>query len=225
MNNGLSLEFPVTVRRTGKSDVMGILEFLTATECRFRSLVPFAQDERIELRLSVVGGPRLDATGRVLSSTISGTRHYHDVALDAMPGKKADEFVAAIAELSARHSERRVLPEVPATKGLVRSSVRVGVHEDVRFTAGGTTGDATATNISTGGMLMACLAELPVGATVDLMFALGGGTPNAVKGRVVAFHAGTAGAHQYNVAFFGVDDAVRERISAYVASKATQPVR
>lgn len=221
MNNGLSLEFPVTIKRAGKPDVMGILEYLTASECRFRSLVAFERDEAVQLRLSITGGPRIEASGRILSTTISGTRHYHDVAIDPMSAEHSDAFVSSIADISARHSERRVLPEVPATKGLVRSSVRIALHEDVRFAASRAAGTGTATNISTGGMLMAAMERIDVGEAIELRFALERGPENFVRGRIVAFHSGSVGVHQYNIAFFGVDEAVRDRIAAYVSSRAS----
>ena len=224
MNNGLSLEFPVVIKHSGKTDVMGILEFLTATECRFRSLIGFDHREQITLQLTVHGGPRLECSGVVASSSATGARQYHDVALAPMSAEKTELFVGAIAEISRRHSERRTLPEVPATKGLTRSSVRVALHMEVDYSTASARGTGTATNISTGGMLLAAIDKIDVGATLEVRFRLPDTCEmNAVRGRIVAFHTGT-GAYQYNIAFFGVEGPVRERISEFVASKAVLPV-
>ena len=215
-----SLECPTMVKANGASPVMAIVEALSLSACRMRSVAVFQPADSVEFELAVHGAAKISVRGRIASREVKGARSIYEVTIEA-DGPLERRNIADVAESARRHAAGRRDPDVPTNNGLTRSSVRVPVDIRVQYRIGDASAKiASATNLSTGGMLMTCKELLPVGTTLDLRFALrsSGATPGdvSVRARIVAYHGPFQAEYKYNIAFFSIDDATRERLGAFV---------
>lgn len=115
------------------------------------------------------------------------------------------------------------LPEEAVVHAEQRAHPRVSANFPLEFHIGpGPAGAAAAVNISVGGLMMHSAQEVAVGTTLALRFRLtqSDGQELTVRSRVVARQRAADGAFHYNLAFFGVDSAVRSRIAEFVAAAA-----
>jgi hypothetical protein len=125
------------------------------------------------------GQAAIRARGRVVSRTQSGPRFIYRIVLDRMNGRETDELARALAILHRKPLPARPLAQlgtIPTTDGLVRSSIRASAefpivyrtaHEDGRV--------ATASDVSTGGMLMTSGDALLNGMPLEVRFTLPSG--------------------------------------------------
>lgn len=202
----------------GASPVMAIVEDLTTTMCRLRSMSSFDVGDTAAFEFTLRGAPKLPLAGRIASISVNGPRRTYTIAFDARDHHQTDR-IAVVLDMARRFAESHHHDvQVAAPAGLIRSSVRI-VHEtDVRYRSGDAAArSARMTNISSGGILMNSSDDIPVGTSVELRFSL----PNAVDPIVV--HARVV-AHQtlspnYNMAFFQINEATRQTIEAFVASR------
>lgn len=211
-----SLECPTMIKSAAREPAMAILETLSGTDCRFRSIVGFELGEAVEFDLALHGAPRIVVRGRVTSRVESGPRTICAVAIDASQSDVAADILEA-AEMALRQARSRSLNDVPTGNGLTRASVRVAVTMDVEYSvSGGTVRRAAATNVSTGGMLMRANADLAVGASLDVAFKLPG-TSDALRlrARIVATQP-DGDLRRYNVAFHSLDAASVRAIERFV---------
>ena len=197
------------VRADGGAPVMAIIEHVSAHECRLRSAIVFQIGARLDFTVSVHGAPTVALSGNVLSRKENGARHAYVLTVSATP-----EQMEAIAKANdAARARTAHTPDILTGNGLTRAALRIPVDFDVRYTQPGTaTATARATNISTGGVLMNTTAQLPVGASIEMQFLLGGERV-AVRGRIVAHQEMSP---NYNVAFYEISDEAREAIARFV---------
>jgi PilZ domain len=209
---GASLEAPTMVTAAGGTPVMAIVENVTTTFAQMRSVNRFDVGTNVEFGIVLRGAPPIAVRGSIRSCTQNGPRFHYDVTLHATPDESA-AIERAVRSAQARASGR--VADVPTGNGLTRSSIRVPVDFRLRYTvAGGATFDASATNISTGGILLNAREELAVGTSLELRFLLGS-TPVEVRGRIVAHQVESP---NYNIAFYDVRDDVKEALARFVNS-------
>jgi hypothetical protein len=207
-----SLEVPTMVSDgRGTSSVMAIIEHLSPSECRMRSVHGFPVGGQIEFTVSVHGAAPVPLRGEIAASKQNGARYAYVVVL-----QNATDHAEAIAKANGA-ARARAQAEVKSIEGLTRSSVRVPVDFMLRYKQLGLGARAAhAINLSTGGVHMNTDDEIPVGASIDLEIPLGG-QHVSVRGRIVAHQAMSP---NYNVAFFEVTNEARENLARFVGNAA-----
>jgi uncharacterized protein (TIGR02266 family) len=211
-----SLESPtmIKVNETG-SPVMGIVEEVTSTQIRLRSMSNFKEGDTLSFDLTLRGAPKTPIKGRVTSAGTSGTRKTYVISLKELAHEKQRDVNSALDAAKSFHGRNHHDGE--HLGGLTRSSIRVPVEMDVQFSHDGVVDTGRSTNISTGGLLMNFGKAIPIGTSVEVMFTLPG-QPRELKAhaRIIAHQQQTP---NYNVAFHSIDDAVRTAIAQFVALK------
>jgi hypothetical protein len=212
-----SLEIPTMIKvNAASAPVMGIIEEVTNTQVRLRSMSAFVEGDKLEFDLTLRGAPKTHLSGRITSAAQSGTRKVYVLSLKDLP-QEQQRVIGAAATAAKEHV--RANHDGEQTGGLTRSSVRVPVQMDVHFTLGGGAEQiGRATDISTGGILLNYHTNIPVGTEVDLSFRL----PNTdrdfkAKARVVAHQQQSP---NYNMAFHSIDESVRTAIGFFVSTAA-----
>ena len=212
-----SLEIPTMIKvNAASAPVMGIIEEVTSTQVRLRSMSAFVEGDKLEFDLTLRGAPKTHLVGRITSAAQSGTRKVYVLSLkDLAPEQQRVISTAATTAKEHGHANH----DGEQLGGLTRSSVRVPVNMDVRFTLnGGAEQIGRATDISTGGILLNFTSDIPVGAAVDLHFRLpGGDREHHAHARVVAHQQQSP---NYNMAFHSIDESVRTAIAFYVSTAA-----
>jgi PilZ domain len=207
-----SLEAPTMVSVGGGAPVMAIIEAATQSECRMRSMNAFEVGDRLEFPLAVHGAPTLALSGVVVNRKRIGPRYAYVLALQPEP-VQAEALARATQTAHARTPGHT--PDVHTDNGLTRTSIRIPVDFEVRYTLSGSPGrGAQATNISTGGVLMRTTDELPVGTSLELQLSLGE-EHVSVHGRIVAHQHSTP---NYNVAFYHMTNEARDLIARFIES-------
>ena len=195
---------------TGGSPVMAMIENLSGTECRMRSVNVFAIGAHIAFELAVHGAPTLALQGTIASIKQNGPRFSYVVSLHGTPAQA--DAIRQTVEL-ARSRAGRQTADVKTDNGLTRASVRIPVDFELQYTRpGGTSRTARALNISAGGIYMNVADDIPVGTALQLDVPLGSERVR-VHGRVVSHQAASP---NYNVAFYEMTGEVRERIAAFI---------
>ena len=172
-----SLEHPTSVRTKGASAAGAIIEYISASECRLRTVVFFDRGEAVEFDIDVPGGRRFTALGHVADRTSKPPRFVYRVRFDRMSGREIDELARAVAEmhrLQARgRSHRRAIENLPTTDGLVRANPRVVTHFPIFYRGArerikaGKAGD-----VSAGGLSITCSDAFLPGEVLELRFTL-----------------------------------------------------
>jgi hypothetical protein len=192
----------------GAPSVMVIVEHLKSSECRMRAITPFEIGTRVECAVTVYGAPTVPIQGTIATREQRGPRYIYTVSVQSAPGQ-----IEAIATLNATAQARARSGDVQTASALTRSSVRVPVNFELRYSlSGGMPRPARATNISTGGILMNCSDALKVGTALDLEIPLDAERIK-ISGRIVAHQASSP---NYNIAFFEVKEETREKIARFV---------
>lgn len=208
-----SLESPTMIRIDDAPPVMGIIEHLTPSECRLRTMTAFDVGANAAFEFTPYGAPKLAVHGKIVSREAAGSRYVYVLVLPAL-AKEASAALTAAVQQTRSHAER-TRTEVRATPGLTRTSVRVRADFDLSYATGEhSERRARATNISAGGILMNCGDAIVVGSSLRLRFTLPGATEEtAVYARVVAHQEASP---NYNLAFYDVDAATRAAIERFV---------
>ncbi len=212
-----SLEIPTMIKvNAASAPVMGIIEEVTSTQVRLRSMSTFAEGDKLEFDLTLRGSPKQHLSGRIASAGQSGTRKVYVLSLKDLPQEQ--QHALGTAAMAAKAHVQANQDGQP-TGGLTRSSVRVPVDMEVRFKLdGGAEQIGRATDISTGGILLNFQTNIPVGTAVDLAFRLPGGDRDYnATARVVAHQQQSP---NYNMAFYSIDESVRAAIFAFVVTVA-----
>lgn len=206
-----SLEAPTMVSAGGgSSPVMAIVEYLSAHECRMRSVNPFGIGAIIDFSVAIHGAPTVPLRGTVVASKQNGARFSYVVSLQSS-NAQADAIAKVTEVAQARKSAHA--PDVATADGLTRASVRVPVDFEVRYARlGASPREARAINISTGGVHMNTPDDIPVGTSIDLEIPLGD-QPVRVRGRIVAHQEMSP---NYNVAFFDLNAEARDIIARFI---------
>jgi PilZ domain len=209
-----SLESPTMISTGGDVSVVAIIEQITATECRLRSVTARAVGEIVEFAFAVPGASQTHLRGKIVSFTQVGPRYVFKISLDTSAAQA--EAIAASLEVAKARAQRQS-HDTPTGNGLTRSSVRVPVDCAVSYCKAGEVAsrNARATNLSAGGILMNCADDLNVGGSYELRFSLDG-VRIAVHGRVVAHQERSP---NYNIAFHDVGEETRAAITHFVASR------
>lgn len=210
-----SIEYPTMLRVDGKPPAMAIIETLSPTECRLRSVAILELDTHVECDFSVQGAAKVVVRGRVALRTQHGARNSYRIALDSMSLKEKSDLGEA-AQAAVRHAATRLVADVPSAHGLTRASVRVPVDMAVTYrNERNESHRGKATNLSAGGMFFRTDEPLDIGASLQLAFVLAS-SEVGVHGRIVAHHQSADGSFDYNIAFHGMEPGTRDAISAYV---------
>ena len=198
----------------GDGSVMAIIEQITAAECRMRSVTARAVGEIVEFAFAVPGAPQTHLRGKIVSFTQVGPRYVYKISLDTSAAQA--EAISASLEVAKARAERQS-HDTPTGNGLTRSSVRVPVDCALSYSKAGevASGNARATNLSMGGILMNCADDLDVGGSYELRFSLEG-VRIAVHGRVVAHQERSP---NYNIAFHDIGEETRSAITHFVESR------
>ncbi len=192
----------------GASSVMAIIEHLSVTECRMRSVHGFPIGAQLDFNLSVHGAGTVPIRGRVVSSKQNGARYAYVLSLNAV-----DQAEAIAKANEAAQVRAGAQADVKSIDGLTRTGVRVPVDFTLHYKKlGSGARRAHAINISTGGVHMNTEDEIAVGAAIDLEIPLGGESVT-VRGRVVAHQEASP---NYNVAFFEITHEARENLARFV---------
>ncbi len=210
-----SLESPTMVSAGGNAPVMAMIEHVSQSECRMRSVNVFEIGERLEFSFSVHGAAPIPLAGTVTNRRKNGPRYAYVLSMRTTPPQA--EGIARATEI-VRERVPGHAPDVPTGNGLTRASVRIPVNFEVRYTrAGSPAAIARATNISTGGLLMNTSDELPVGASLEMQIPLGADLL-AVHGRIVAHQRQIL---SYNIAFYEISNEARDTIARFIEIHAT----
>lgn len=173
-----SLESATVVRARGMSPANAIVEHVTATECRVRSVVMFDVGATIEFDLRLPDHDAIAISGRIATRTPAGPRFIYKVGLERMSPKQTDQLAATLAN---RHRNTRLrdpatLKELPTTDGLTRKQLRLEAEFPMQYrTAKEGFKSAKAANISTGGLLLTCSDALVEGMYIEMHFTLPSG--------------------------------------------------
>lgn len=172
-----SLEFPTTVSARGLAPAQAIIEHLTVSEARLRSVLLFDHNSTIEFSFGLSGRPTVIARGRIVSRAQTGPRFTYRVVLDRMSGSEADELARTVNEAHRRtamsRSMERQIKKLPTTEALTRRSVRVASEFEMQIrTAKESPKSARCADISAGGMMITCREVLVEGMAVEVRFTL-----------------------------------------------------
>ena len=210
----VSLESPTMLSADGGSPVMAIIEHLTATECRMRSVNQFEIGASAEFSVVVHGVPPIALRGTIETCRPNGPRKIYTLQLETS-FRQSEAIAFAVRKALARIAARA--QDAPSNNGLTRASVRIPVDFALSYTqAGSEPRDAQATNISTGGLLMNCADSLQIGLNIQLRFLLGQEAVT-IRGRIVAHQSMSP---NYNIAFYDVPAQTTVALARYVADHA-----
>jgi hypothetical protein len=175
--SSVSVEFPTTVSARGIAPANAVVEHLTAAECRFRTVVYFDPGDVIEFAFGFSQESKVAVRGKVVTRTSKGPRFIYQMRLEGMPGPDLDRLARTLAECYRRQALTRrheaMVRNLPTTERLTRSDVRVLARFPMIYrTPKENPRDATAGDVSAGGMLMFCKEALVEGEPVELRFTL-----------------------------------------------------
>lgn len=197
----------------GNAPVMAIIEYLSGTECRMRSVNDFPIGQHVTFSAALHGAPTLALEGTIVANQQKGARRAYVVSLKTSAGQ-VDAINRAIEAARSRHAAHVL--DVHTGNGLTRSSVRIPVDFDVSYAQSGLGARiAHATNISAGGILMDTKEQLPVGASIEIEIPLGSERAK-VHGRVVAHQPMSP---NYNIAFYEISDEARDTIARFISTQ------
>lgn len=173
----VSLEFATTVSSRGIAPANAIIERLSASECRLRTVVFFETSDVVEFRFGLPPAEKVYVRGTVVARTSKGPRFVYDLRLDRMSAKEIDELARRVAEcqrrMAAARSHEETINKLPTTEQLIRSSVRVMATFPLQYrTPKAPAKQAKAGDVSMGGLLMTCSEILVPGTPVELRFTL-----------------------------------------------------
>lgn len=206
-----SLECPTMASANGAAPVMAIIEELTPKTCRLRSINLFKIGDTLAFDFALRGAHMLKLEGRVLSSTLNGTRRSYTIVLHT---SDEDAVIAAL-DAAARFAVAHPIRDVHTGNGLTRASARIPVDMEVHYTVlGGSPKIGRAMNVSNGGIQLNSIDDIAVGSAVEMRFCLPGTEREfSAHARVVAHQQESP---NYNMAFFSLSHEVREELEAFV---------
>jgi hypothetical protein len=173
-----SLEHAATIASPGIAPAGAVIEHLTASECRLRTLEPFGYGEIIEFDFSAPGYDVVRVRGHVVERVTSGPRFCYRIRLERMTAKETDDLARAVAETyrqqTRSRARARAVDRLPVTSdGLTRTQVRVPAEFSMEYR---TPRDAFkrgfAADVSAGGLSMRCTDALVPGENLELRFTL-----------------------------------------------------
>ena len=175
-----SLEYPTTVSARGIAPANAVVERLTASEARFRTVVFFEHGETVEFQFAAAHDDRkVTVRGTVVSRVSNGPRFSYIARNDRMAPQEIDDLARTVSENYRRQamvrSHEQLVGKLPTTEALTRSSVRVATQFAITYrTPKEDYRQAKAGDVSSGGMLIICREALVQGEPVELRFTLPG---------------------------------------------------
>jgi len=174
---GNVLEHETLVNSRNVTGASAIVEYITASQCRLRTVALLARNDTVEFEFGIPGRPQAKAIGRVLSRVpAAGQRFSYIVMLDQMSAAQTDALARSISEVYRRYALSRSLEkhvaDLPATDR-PRSGLRVVSQIVVQYRADkGDLLQGRAGDISTSGLSLTCESALVTGMFVELRFTL-----------------------------------------------------
>jgi hypothetical protein len=170
-----SLEIPVVLVAPGLGATEAVLEELDPNgDCRLRSLRFFSPRTKIRFGLGSGAEDRIHLGGSIVAYATKGQRFIYDVELER-GDDRAEWILAVVAQRRRQLATGRSgdpLADGVHSPPLARSSVRSEANFRVEYRIGGTWREATAANLSVGGLLMRARETLLEGMAVELRFTL-----------------------------------------------------
>jgi hypothetical protein len=172
-----SLECATTVVARGVH-ANAVIEHVTASQCRLRSVVMLDIHAVVEFDVTLPGRPAMSVRGRIAGRTRSGPRFIYTIALDRMTTTETDAFARGLAQSHRERSNPRLrdlesFKDLPTPHGLMRAKLRQAAEFSLSYrTPKEGFKTARAANVSTGGLLITCGDVLVEGMTIELMFTL-----------------------------------------------------
>jgi len=170
-----SIEYPSRVSARGVAPGQAVIEQLSATECRFRTVLFFVPNDVVELEFG--NGTATNVRGRILSRLSIGPRFSYRITLDIMSARETDTLARALATTYRRDAMSRSLDRlktsISTTDQPTRTSHRVVAQFPLLYRCGSEAfKSASAGDISASGLLMVANERCEIGATLDLRFTL-----------------------------------------------------
>lgn len=171
-----SLESVTMLVARGIAPVHAIIEQLTTSECRLRSVALLHNDDPVEFEFAMFDS-KAKVRGRVVARAQKGPRFLYNVRLVGMSSAEIDELARVLMLVHRRgamnRSLERVQAQLPTTDGLTRKNLRVPSQFAILYrTAKEHFKPAQAANISAGGLSMACGDALVEGMPIELKMTL-----------------------------------------------------
>ena len=226
-----ALECPATVRAPGIAAANAIVEHVTVSACRLRSVVHFELGTALSFDFGVPGRS-VPLRGRVTGRVAAGPRFIYRLALEKLDVERAEALARAVADWY-RHQEIASVHERASShdEALTRAHRRVPTQFPVSFRLPNEEPkDGRASDISSGGLSISCSEPLVDGMTVELDF-----TPPSdvlayvpesvsnrpfsavgVRARVVWHRVVGCEYYSYGLAFVELSDTARHEIARYV---------
>ena len=171
-----SIEAVTMLHARGISPVHAIIEQLSTSECRLRSVVLLNNDEPVEFEFAMFDA-RTTIRGRVVARAQKGPRFLYSIKLVGMKSAEIDELSRILMLVHRKgamsRSLERMQQQLPTTDGLTRKAFRVPSQFSILYrTAKEELKIAQAANISAGGLLMTCADALVEGMAIELRITL-----------------------------------------------------
>lgn len=190
------LEHETTLHSRNVSGASAIVEHITSSQCRLRTVALLVRNDVVEFEFGMPGRPPARAIGRVISRVSAGQRFAYLVMLDQMSAAQTDALARAVSEVYRRYALSRSLERQVAnlpSSDRARSDVRVVSQIAVQYRADqGEWLPGKAGDISSGGLSLACPSTLLVGMFAELRFTLPSDVLKAYPEETLAFDLHTA---------------------------------
>lgn len=175
-----SIELPIALSVEGlPAEVFGTLVNISETGCRFRSLILLVRSRRVNFELRRPSAPSIPLRGRIVTRRFPphGGGYEYGVDFDLAAPEEREHLHKVIVDLqrrvgAARANERGtiVTDENSAQR---RKSMRAAVTFPIRYRLEGrASAIGEASDISMGGLRLACEHPLPNDALLELRFTL-----------------------------------------------------
>ncbi len=179
------MELPIAISVSGlPAPVYGTLINISETGCRLRSLILIERDRTVEFELKRPNYPGLNLRGRIVARATPprGGGFEYGVNFSAMPASDRSKLAVEINEIQRREASERAQKrhsDTPQSKPVDskqrRTSVRTLVSFPIRYRAYNKFPmDASANDVSTGGLRLLTEETLQLGSVVELRFTLPG---------------------------------------------------
>jgi hypothetical protein len=162
------------VSSRGIAPANAVIEQLTTSQCRLRTVVFFDMGDVIEFTFAAPSHEPIFVRGSVASREMRGPRFVYTMYLNRMSAKELD----ALARVAAGHHRREAAARLdsdrrPNTENLTRSTLRVLAGFDLSYrTPRLDFKAAKAVDVSIDGMMMSCSEALVPGEPVEVKFTL-----------------------------------------------------
>ena len=177
-----SIELPIAISVGGlPAPVYGTLVNISESGCRLRSLILIERDRDVEFELKRPNGEALSLRGRIISRATppTGGGFEYGVNFAPMSPDERGRLAIEIHEMQRREGAERAqkrdsdAPRPAAASKQRRNSVRTLVSFPIRYRAPHkVASNASATDVSMGGLRLMTLETIALGTVLELRFTL-----------------------------------------------------